>query len=197
MGRNSQSCAGWIMRFMGNRSLTGRELDHLREAHLTYVEVGQTQGELPNGYRHLCRQVTIGTGLARFEEASQILFGWGVHRRSGLHVRSPSEWVTEGDVAVLRLGLGVAAIKAPVKIVYVVNESHRKGFAYGALPGHPESGEEAFLLELHADGVVTLTITAFSRPSSLLVRVAGPVSRAVQRWITRRYLRALSLNAVR
>lgn len=177
---------------MGNRSLTGRELDRLREADLTYAEVGHTQGELPGGYQHLCGQVAIGTGLARFEEASQVLFGWGVHRRSGLRVRPSSEWAAGGGVAVLRFGLGVAAIKAPLKIVYAVNESHRKGFAYGTLPGHPESGEEAFLLELHADGVVTLTITAFSRPSSLLARAAGPVSRAVQRWITRRYLRSLS-----
>ncbi len=78
-----------------------------------------------------------------------------------------------------------------MRVVYVVDETHRKGFAYGTLPGHPESGEEAFVVELDGDGTVTFTITAFSRPSSRLARVAGPVNRAVQRWITGRYLRSL------
>jgi uncharacterized protein (UPF0548 family) len=54
-----------------------------------------------------------------------------------------------------------------------------------------EIGEGAFVVELHDDGRVTLTITAFARPSWLLARLASPVSRAVQAWITRRYITAL------
>lgn len=76
-------------------------------------------------------------------------------------------------------------------MVYLVDEDHRKGFAYGTLPGHPESGEEAFVVELGEDGQVTFTISAFSRPASVLARLGGPLSRAIQRWVTGRYLRAV------
>jgi uncharacterized protein (UPF0548 family) len=58
-------------------------------------------------------------------------------------------------------------------VTYVLDEPRHKGFAYGTLPGHPERGEEAFALELHDDGAVTFTITAFSRPASLLAKAGG------------------------
>lgn len=171
--------------------LVGKELDELRQAEPTYAEVGHTRGPLPGGYHHLRRQVTLGTGLACFTQASQTVLGWGVQRRSGLRVRPSSGSVVDGCVAVLALGPGAAALKVPVRVVYVLDEPHRKGFAYGTLPGHPETGEEAFVVELDEEGTVTFTITAFSRPSSVLARVAGPLGRAVQRWITSRYLRSL------
>jgi uncharacterized protein (UPF0548 family) len=33
-------------------------------------------------------------------------------------------------------------IRVPCRVVYVLDEPERRGFAYGTLPGHPESGEE-------------------------------------------------------
>jgi uncharacterized protein (UPF0548 family) len=72
-----------------------------------------------------------------------------------------------------------------------VNEPHRKGFAYGTLAGHPERGEEAFVVELTPAGDVRLSIRAFSRPARLIARLGGPAGRAVQRWVTARYVRAL------
>jgi uncharacterized protein (UPF0548 family) len=76
-------------------------------------------------------------------------------------------------------------------VVYVVDQARRKGFAYGSLPGHPESGEELFVVELGEDGQVTFTITAFSRPASMLARGGGPISRLAQARITNRYLRSV------
>ncbi len=72
-----------------------------------------------------------------------------------------------------------------------MDEPRRRGFAYGTLPGHPESGEEAFIVEQHDDDSVTFTITAFSRPATWLARLGGPLGRAVQDRVTARYLRAL------
>jgi len=83
------------------------------------------------------------------------------------------------------------AIAAPCRIVGVVDEPHRWGFAYGTLPGHPEQGEEAFVVSIGADELVRFTITAFSRPGELLTRVAGPIGRAIQSTGTRGYLKAL------
>ena len=57
------------------------------------------------------------------------------------------------------------------------------------LPGHPESGEEAFLVVRVGDGC-EFRITAFSRPATLLARASGPLGRAVQRLVTDRYLAA-------
>lgn len=179
------------MSSMGESRLGGSELVILREADLTYAEVGRTLGVLPSGYHHLHRSVVVGVGSARFEEASRTLLGWDMHRRAGVAVRPSSESVIDGAVAVLRLGRGALGVNAPVRVVYSVDEPRRRGFAYGTLPGHPERGEEAFVLELHDDGEVTLTISAFSRPASVLARAVGPAGRAVQGWMTSRYLRAV------
>ena len=100
--------------------------------------------------------------------------------------------VDEGVVAVLRIGLGPAALRAPVRVTYVVDEPDRRGYAYGTLVGHPEQGEEAFVVERDETGAVFLAITAFSRPATLLARAGGPVARLVQRRVTQRYLRALA-----
>jgi uncharacterized protein (UPF0548 family) len=75
--------------------------------------------------------------------------------------------------------------------VYAVDQPRRQGFAYGTLPGHPESGEEAFIIEHLDDETVSFTITAFSRPSTAIARIAGPGGRLIQGWITTRYLRSL------
>ena len=95
--------------------------------------------------------------------------------------------MVDDTAAVLLLGFGPLAIRAPVRVVYLLDEPDRQGFAYGTLPGHPETGEEAFVLTRGADGRVTFAISAFSRPVSLLARVAGPAGVLTQRWVTGRY----------
>lgn len=180
------------MLLVSERVLPSREAEKLREADFTYSEVGSTHGAtMPSGYRTLHRSLEIGAGQERFEQAAQILLGWDMHRRVGLRVRASSERVVQGAVAVLRFGVGRVGLDAPVRVAYLVNEPRRRGFAYGTLPGHPESGEEAFVIELRDDGAVTFTITAFSRPSTLLARVGGAISRTIQSRVTNRYLRAV------
>lgn len=76
-------------------------------------------------------------------------------------------------------------------MVLVVDDLRRKGFGYGTLPGHPESGEELFVVEHREDDRVSLMIRAFSRPSSRLAHLGGPFTRGVQSWMTSRYLRSV------
>jgi uncharacterized protein (UPF0548 family) len=78
-----------------------------------------------------------------------------------------------------------------------VDEPRRVGFAYGTLPGHPESGEEAFVIEHVQDDDVVLHITAFSRPATWYARLGGPAARAAQDLITRRYASALRTSSLR
>jgi len=172
--------------------LSAAEIQRLRAARPTYTSVGVTRTEsAPEGYRSLQRTARLGTGIHRFEEAGAALMRWEMHRRAGLRVRASDRRITEGTVAILRLGLGPVGVDAPVRVMYVVDDPQRLGFAYGTLPGHPESGEEAFVVQLQHDGAVTLTITAFSRPATALARAGSPVSRLLQSWVTGRYLRAL------
>ena len=80
---------------------------------------------------------------------------------------------------------------APVRVVSVTTDAHRVGFAYGTLPGHPETGEESFMVEQHDDGSVWIVIRSFSHPSTWYYRLAAPLLRWQQRAATKKYLRAL------
>jgi uncharacterized protein (UPF0548 family) len=170
--------------------------ERLSAAELTYREAGQTAGRLPPGYHHLRRSVAAGSGDGTFEDATRALFGWQVHLRAGLRVTAPAATVQPGGVVLLGVGAGPLRVSAPCRVVYMVDEPHRRGFAYGTLPGHPESGEEAFVIEQHKDGTVAFAITAFSTAATLLARAAGPAGRAIQGIDTARYLRALAEPAL-
>lgn len=94
---------------------------------------------------------------------------------------------------VVRLGVGPVAISAACRVVYVVDEPDRRGFAYGTLPGHPVSGEELFAVEYDpADESVYAVVTAFSRPAVWYLRLAGPLARLGQRRMADRYISAVS-----
>lgn len=80
---------------------------------------------------------------------------------------------------------------APCRVVYVVDEPNEVGFAYGTLPGHPETGEAAFTVSRDPSGEVNFVVTSFSRTIDLLARMGAPVARLVQRRVTRRYVTAL------
>ncbi len=101
-------------------------------------------------------------------------------------------FITPGDTATLVLPIGPLRFRAPCRVIYVIDEPDRKGFAYGTLPGHPESGEEAFIVDRTEDGSVWLTIRSFSRPSAWQWWAVYPILRLVQSAITRRYFRSLS-----
>ena len=157
----------------------------LKSAPFTYAEVGATKGALPAGYRTISRATRISAG---FDDAVDKLLGWQAQLATGLRVQASSARVEPEAVVVLRLG----PVQVPCRVVHVIDEPTRQGFAYGTLPGHPVSGEEAFVLERHGDGTVSFTVTAFSRPATLLAKLGGPVGQLAQNLLTDRYLKALS-----
>lgn len=158
----------------------------------SYPEVGASAGALPPGYRHLSVERRLGTGSACFQTAVERLMTWDMHRRAGLRVEGAAPRVaTEGE-AVVSLLIGPWPIAAPVRVVDVVDEPRVRGFAYGTLPGHPESGEERFLVHRDTDETVWATIRAFSRPARWFSRLGGPLARHLQDRTTDRYLDALA-----
>ena len=174
---------------MAPKTMSQARVAALRAAELTYPEVGQTrQLVLPAGYRSFRRSVALRPELP-FEAACADLLTWRVQRRSGIGVSASGD-VAVGVVVDLRLGFGVLAITAPCRGVFLVSEQNNCGFGYGTLPGHPESGEESFVLSRSRDGAVRFTVSAFSRPATLLSKVARPIGHWMQDQMTARYLRA-------
>jgi uncharacterized protein (UPF0548 family) len=162
-------------------------------APLTYHEVGATRAEvLPAGYGHVQRDVRLGTGSEVFERAAEALSSWRMHEEAGLSVIHSGGRAAPGMVVVLRAGWGQMRLIIQCRVVYTVDEADRRGFAYGTLPGHPERGEEAFMVTVRDTGEVRIRIRAFSRPASLLARAGGPISRVIQDYVTDRYVGAIT-----
>jgi uncharacterized protein (UPF0548 family) len=142
---------------------------------------------MPAGYRHLRKSSVIGGSRERFEEAAAQGMRWGMLRGAGLRVAATTEVAEVGAEVLVHLG----PVVAPCRVVYVVDEPDRRGFAYGTLPGHPESGEELFLVRYGPNGDVIAEVTAFSRHATWWSRLGAPLTLRVQALVTGRYLRAL------
>jgi uncharacterized protein (UPF0548 family) len=99
--------------------------------------------------------------------------------------------IVAGMTATLTMHAYGRTVHAPVRVVTVIDEPDRKGFAYGTLAGHPVSGEESWIVERTSDGSVWLNIRQFSRPSSWKWGLAAPLLAREQRKMTEAYLRAL------
>lgn len=141
--------------------------------------------------RTLTRGIDLGHGRPTFEEAAERLMTWQVHRDAGLRVQADHERAVPGARVVLRIRLGPLLVTAPCLVIGVVAEETERGFSYETLPGHPEDGVEHLRVSLTEDGTVRAVVSAESRPASLLARAGGPVTTALQRRHTDRYLRAL------
>jgi uncharacterized protein (UPF0548 family) len=165
------------------------DLQALEELPLTYSEVGATAtGQLPAGYGHLHTERQIGTGRQRFEQAADAVMRWGMQRGAGLRVQASSEVAEVDTVVLVRMGF----LPAPCRVVYVIDEPDIRGFAYGTLPGHPESGEERFVVRRDpTTSGVFAEVSAFSRPATWWSKAGGPLVSVAQRVIARRYLRAV------
>jgi uncharacterized protein (UPF0548 family) len=157
----------------------------------TYPEVGATAGSiLPAGYRHDRYTAVIGSGGDAFQRAADGLRRWEPHRRAGFRMYPPTPAIEDGLTALGLLRLGLLVVVFGWRVVYTVKEPKRFGFAYGTLPGHPEQGEERFVVEQHDDGSVSYDLVAFSRPVGW-ARLGAPLARRIQVQVTHRYLRGL------
>lgn len=182
------------MRFVrpSDPSSIARLVDALRSIEPTYSEIGATlAGTKPTGYRNDHYETVLGAGLDVFRRAADGLQAWKAHRFPGVDVLPSGTEIHPGATVVVTFGTPVLSLAAPCRIVAVVDEPSRWGFAYGTLPGHPEQGEEAFEISIAANGTVRFEVTAFSRPGDATVRLLGPIGRAAQRAGTNAYLRAL------
>jgi len=78
------------------------------------------------------------------------------------------------------------------RIVYVINEKRRFGFAYGTLQDHAERGEERFSIDWSPeDDSVWYDILAFSRPQQWQARIARAPARLLQKRFARDSMAAM------
>ena len=167
-------------------------VQQLADAPFTYAEVGGTrESTLPAGYDHVDREHVVGAGREQFDRASAAVFRWTAQRGAGLRIQASGPASTPGTVVLMTAGLHRLGLDIPCRVVWVVDEPDRRGFAYGTLPGHPESGEESFVVSLRPDGEVVYELRAFSRPGTRLSRLGGPVSGRLQTLALDRYVTAI------
>ncbi|WP_058044623.1 DUF1990 family protein [Streptomyces roseifaciens] len=165
---------------------------------LTYAEAGATaRRPLPAGYHHLREVGYLGRGRPVFEAAADALLSWRMHRAAGVRIPAGTLPAAPGVTVDLSLGLGPLRASGTCAVVWAVREERRAGFAYGTLPGHPECGEESFVVTLDGAEDVRLAVTAFSRPARWFTRAAGPLVPAFQRRYARHCARVLRAETAR
>lgn len=161
--------------------------DAQRSLAYSYPGVGITRddGDAPFGYDHDRNREELGRGEPVFERAREAIRTWEMFPAPLATIEPKGIPIEEGEVAgvVMRV-FGLWFLNA-ARIVYVIDEPRRFGFAYGTLPGHVEAGEERFLVEWLLDDTVVYSIVAFSQPRYWLARLGKPMARRLQRTFVR------------
>ncbi|TVQ89985.1 MAG: DUF1990 domain-containing protein [Deltaproteobacteria bacterium] len=168
----------------------------------SYPHPGGTKGPPPPGFLSDRQEQVVGRGRADFKALVEAICRWEMFDLSWVHLHDPEAPLVEGQVVAFsswQLGLWVINL---CRIVYLVDEQDahgaRFGFAYGTLPGHAVSGEELFEASFHAgSGEVRFAVAKFSRPIHPLVRLAGPVGRAVQDRFSRQAIARVAASVER
>lgn len=164
----------------------------LRHAPFSYPEVGATGDvELPAGYRRATYSSVVGSGRADLERAAAAVFAWRAQRSVGFVVRADGPATRPGTVVVLTAGPARFGYELPCRVVEARTEGDERGFSYGTLTGHPESGEERFTVRLLPGGDVVYEIRVFFRLAGRAARLVTPLSLLLQRLGTARYVAAI------
>nr|WP_243752128.1 DUF1990 family protein [Leucobacter weissii] len=141
-------------------------------------------------FRRFEASTVVGHGDASWERVSQEVLDWKVKTRSGFAVDGARP-ASPGAEPMITVRFAGRVIREPVRVETVVETASRVGFSYRTLPGHPVSGEEAFIAHRDGDAVVltirSLTAAAPTQPW----RALHPLLRIAQAIARRRYLRAL------
>ncbi len=167
------------------------KLDDLRDRRFSYDAIGSTlHDETPAGYHRLEHRGRIGSGDEVFRRAGEALMSWRMHTKAGVRIEATDSPAVIGTNALGRVGVGSVGLAVLCRVVWVVDEPDRKGFAYGTLEGHPEAGEESFIVSREPDGIY-FTLRAYSRAGTWYARLGGPATRAVQKLFAQRYAKAL------
>ena len=135
----------------------------LESAPYSYPEVGASRGDFPQGYKHSHDRFYLGQGEEIWAYACQLVENWQMFPSDWTFIYPPEPPQEEDVVAVCFKQFGLWW-KSACRMVYLEDEPHRFGFAYGTLPTHVGSGEEFFGIERDEDGDCWFLIKAYSLP---------------------------------
>jgi uncharacterized protein (UPF0548 family) len=165
-----------------------RALTATAGAPFSYPDAGASRGPAPQGYRAIDRTAKVGQGAGSFTRLCDGILDWDVHRTSGVSVLAGAPLAAPGvEVALATRTAGIAIVMT-CRVLYVLDQPRRKGFAYGTLPGHPEAGEETFVAEISDDEQVTFAVGGFSRPGTRMTAAVAPGARLLADQAIYRYL---------
>ncbi|MFT4306825.1 MAG: DUF1990 family protein [Microbacterium sp.] len=88
--------------------------------------------------------------------------------------------------------VGSHSADAEVRVIFVVEERRRIGFALGTVGDSVVSGEESFMLDWYENDEVWFTVRAFDAPVAVRYRMLPQLVRHRRRELAQRYLRAIS-----
>ena len=151
----------------------------------SYAEVGATRSDPPSGYTVDHNRVQLGSGVEVYERAAKALKEWRQFELGWVTPVPHGVRVEEGAVVAVKARAGGLWSLNACRVVYVIDEARRFGFAYGTLPDHVEQGEERFTIEWQPDDSVWYDILAFSRPRHPLVRAGFLYARRLQQRFAR------------
>jgi uncharacterized protein (UPF0548 family) len=126
-------------------------------------------------------RVQLGSGALCFDAAVRAIQQWKMFDLGWVQLFFDNTPIERGStVAVVVKHLGFWSMNA-CRIVYVVEDQQRYGFAYGTLAEHAERGEERFLVEWdHLDDSVWYDILALSKPGGM-AKLGYPYTRRLQK----------------
>jgi uncharacterized protein (UPF0548 family) len=151
----------------------------------SYAEVGATRSNSPSGYTLDHNRIQLGSGVEVYERAVRALKQWRQFELGWVTLVPHGVAVGEGAVVAVKARAGGVWSLNACRVVYLIEERRRFGFAYGTLPDHIERGEERFLIEWQPDDSVWYDIFAFSQPRHPLVRLGFLYARRLQKRFAR------------
>jgi uncharacterized protein (UPF0548 family) len=169
-------------------------LERARSDSLTYAPTGATLGgPTPPGLTRRTWTTQLN-GANAFDRAVETLRTWRMHRDAGLEIAIDGPVVAGTNVA-FSAPLPFGFVEGTCRIVAVIDEPNRFGFAYGTLSVHPERGEESFLVTRDDKGATRFDVTSASRSAHPLARLIPPLADRLQDAAVRRYLAAMEQSA--
>jgi uncharacterized protein (UPF0548 family) len=102
-------------------------------------------------------------------------------------------YVSAGETVHVRGRVNGLKADGELRVIFVVEEPRRIGFALGTVDGSVVSGEESFMLDWRTDtDEVWFTVRAFDAPASFVYKLLPGLVKRRRRALFQRYLRAIS-----
>ena len=152
-----------------------------QQSNFSYTPLQITRNSVVSGYTMDHNRVQLGSGARCFDAAASAIRQWKMFDLGWVRLFFNTTRIEKGaTVAVVVQHLGVWSMNA-CRIVYVIEEQQRYGFAYGTLAEHAERGEERFMVEWNRhDDTVWYDLLALSKPGPM-ARLGYPYTRRLQK----------------